>query len=110
MRNEGAILTVDQMSTGTRDQLYLALRLSGLELHLADNEPMPLILDDLLVQFDDRRSIQTIKTLAQFSKQSQILLFTHHEHLVDLAQKHLGPDGFHLHRLPKEAAEMAAPT
>lgn len=110
MRDGGEILTVEQMSTGTRDQLYLALRLAGLELHLADNEPMPLILDDLLVQFDDGRSIHTLKTLSQFSKQSQILLFTHHEHLVDLAQKHLGLDGFHLHRLPKEAAEAASPS
>lgn len=108
MRSGGEILTVEQMSTGTRDQLYLALRLAGLELHLADNQPMPLILDDLLVQFDDRRSIHTLKTLSQFSRQSQILLFTHHEHLVELALKHLGPDGFHLHRLPKEAAEMAS--
>lgn len=99
MRNGGEILTVEQMSTGTRDQLYLALRLAGLELHLADNEPMPLILDDLLVQFDDGRSIHTLKTLSQFSRQSQILLFTHHEHLVELARKHLGTDGFHLHRL-----------
>jgi len=104
MRKGGEILTVEQMSTGTRDQLYLALRLAGLELHLADNEPMPLILDDLLVQFDEGRSIHTLKTLSQFSRQSQILLFTHHEHLVELALKHLGPDGFHLHRLPKESA------
>lgn len=108
-RDGGAIVTVEQMSTGTRDQLYLALRLAGLELHLADNDPVPLILDDLLVQFDDRRAVYTLKTLAQFSKQSQILLFTHHEHLVDLAQKHLGPDGFHFHRLPKDVAAGASP-
>jgi len=108
MRDGGEILTIEQMSTGTRDQLYLALRLAGLELHLADNEPMPLILDDLLVQFDDKRSIHTLETLSQFSRRSQILLFTHHEHLVDLAQKHLNLDGFHLHRLPKEAVEMTS--
>jgi len=47
---------VPGMSEGTRDQLYLALRLAGLELHLEDHEPMPMILDELLVHFDDARA------------------------------------------------------
>lgn len=96
---EGETIAVESMSEGTRDQLYLALRLAGLELHLTDNEPMPLILDDLLVQFDDRRSLCALRALAKFGKTSQILLFTHHEHLVSLAESTLGITGFKLHRL-----------
>ncbi len=44
------------LSDGTRDQLYLALRLASLEHHARTGEPMPLILDDILIHFDDDRA------------------------------------------------------
>lgn len=87
---------VSGMSEGTRDQLYLALRLAGLELHLQDHEPMPMILDDLLVQFDDNRATNALKALSHLGQTSQVLLFTHHAHLVELARAGLGADSFHL--------------
>ena len=90
---------VEGMSEGTRDQLFLALRLAGLELHLADHEPMPLILDDLLVHFDDERSLRALTALHSFGQRSQVLLFTHHAHLVELAERQWGKHGFHLHQL-----------
>ena len=68
------------------DQLFLALRLAGIEQHLADREPMPLIIDDVLVNFDDRRAAATLRCIAELSKQTQVLLFTHHHHLVELAR------------------------
>ncbi len=95
----GQTVLVDGMSEGTRDQLFLALRFAGLELHLAEHEPMPMILDDLLVHFDDGRSRQALGALSQLGRQSQVLLFTHHAHLVELARDHLGDDGFHLTEL-----------
>jgi hypothetical protein len=42
------------MSDGSRDQLYLALRLATLEQHLDQAEPMPFVVDDILIGFDDR--------------------------------------------------------
>src|SRR5262249_56662870 len=42
---QDASVSVDGLSDGTRDQLFLALRLAGIERHLADREPMPLIID-----------------------------------------------------------------
>lgn len=96
---ERETIAVENMSEGTRDQLYLALRLAGLELHLADNEPMPLILDDLLVQFDERRTLCALGALAKFGETSQIFLFTHHDHIVKMAEQHLGAGAFNLHRL-----------
>lgn len=87
------------MSEGTRDQLFLALRLAGLELHLADHEPMPLILDDLLVHFDDERAMRSLAALRSFGQRSQVLLFTHHAHVVKLAESQWGKGGFHLHQL-----------
>lgn len=81
-----AIVSVDGLSDGTRDQLFLALRLAGIERHLADREPMPLIIDDVLINFDDRRACATLRCIAELSKQTQVLLFTHHKHIVDLTQ------------------------
>ncbi len=75
------------LSDGTRDQLFLALRLAGIEQHLKNREPVPLIIDDVLVTFDDLRSRATLKCLAELSAKTQVLLFTHHEHVVRLAQE-----------------------
>jgi uncharacterized protein YhaN len=91
---------VDGMSEGTRDQLYLALRLASLEKTLAAQEPLPLILDDILINFDDGRVRQTLRALREFSAQTQVLLFIHHEHLLSVAREELGDEGFFAHRLP----------
>lgn len=92
-------VAVNGMSEGTRDQLYLALRLAGLQLHLEDHVPMPLILDDLLVHFDDERASHALRALAEISGQCQILLFTHHQHVLELARNTLGADAFAEHHL-----------
>jgi uncharacterized protein YhaN len=74
------------MSDGTRDQLFLALRLAAIELHVQSAEPLPLVLDDLLVNFDDERATATLQLLLELSNEVQVLFFTHHAHLVDLAR------------------------
>ncbi len=79
------------MSDGTADQLYLALRLASLEQYLSRNEPLPFIVDDILVRFDNERSAATLKVLADLSQKTQMIFFTHHRHLVDLAQKNVNP-------------------
>jgi len=83
----GDTLGVEGLSEGTRDQLYLALRLASLERHVGANEPLPLIVDDLLVNFDDRRAAATLRLLGELSKRTQVLFFTHHSRLRDLARK-----------------------
>ena len=67
--------------------------------HLQDHEPMPLILDDLLITFDNARTSAILPGLAELSKRTQIFLFTHHEHLIDLCRETLGEGNFHLHSL-----------
>lgn len=64
----------EQLSTGTREQLYLALRLSMVKL-LFPEENMPIILDDSFVFYDDRRLTRTLAWLAQ-QNFPQIILFT----------------------------------
>jgi len=77
---------VEGMSSGTRDQLYLALRLASLEKYMESAEPMPFIVDDILVHFDDERSKATLGVLAELAEKTQIILFTHHRRLVEQAQ------------------------
>jgi uncharacterized protein YhaN len=79
-------VSVTGLSDGTRDQLFLALRLAGIERHLKDREPVPLIVDDVLVNFDDDRTLATLRCLAELAKKTQVLLFTHHRHAVNSAR------------------------
>ncbi len=87
------------MSDGTRDQLYLALRLAGLETWLTRNEPLPFIVDDILIRFDDDRAVATLRVLADLSRSTQVVFFTHHAHLVELAKKNLDPDALFVQNL-----------
>ena len=86
VRDDGEPLKVEGMSKGTADQLYLSLRLATLQLFLEGREPLPLIVDDILIQFDDNRTSATLKLLARFAEKTQVLIFTHHEHLSELAR------------------------
>ena len=89
---DGRTKTVEGMSSGTRDQLYLALRLATLEWRLEKHEPMPFIADDILINFDDHRSTATLKALAELARKNQVILFTHHRQIVEAVEA-LGRDG-----------------
>lgn len=95
----GTTVGVEGMSEGTRDQLYLALRLAAIERHGEAHEPMPVILDDLLVTFDDDRARATLPILRELGTRTQVLLFTHHRHLVELAKAALPKGAVHFHEL-----------
>ncbi len=90
VRPDGAALTVDQLSEGTRDQLYLALRLAALAENAVAGEPYPLVLDDLLMTFDETRSRAALEVLGELSATTQVLLFTHHRHVGEIAHSVLG--------------------
>ena len=87
------------MSDGTADQLYLALRLAGLMLYLEKNEPIPFIVDDILIKFDDDRAAAALGALEKISRRTQLVFFTHHLHLVQLAREYVHPDALFEHRL-----------
>ncbi len=87
LRPDQTRVSVQGMSDGTCDQLYLALRLATLEWRLEANEPIPLIVDDILVNFDDDRSRATLSVLARLSARNQVILFTHHRQVVDEARR-----------------------
>lgn len=85
LRPDGSRVAVEGMSDGTCDQLFLALRVATLESRLEAGEPMPFIVDDILINFDDRRSRATLEVLAELSRKNQVILFTHHRQVVDEA-------------------------
>ena len=98
-RFNGQLVAVEGMSDGTRDQLYLSLRLASLEQHLSVNEPLPLIADDLLIRFDDQRSKAALNVLAQTAQTTQVLFFTHHAKLLELAEDALPQTAWQEHLL-----------
>ncbi len=95
------------MSDGTCDQLYLALRLASLEHYLETHDPVPFIVDDILISFDDRRSVAALEVLAALARKTQIIFFTHHEHLIGLAEEHLPSGELFVHRLPGQRIKSA---
>ena len=86
---------VPGLSEGTRDQLYLALRLAALDQQASQGSRMPLIADDLFINFDDRRTEAGLQVLGDVSRRMQVILLTHHDHLVPLARQVLG-DGLNV--------------
>lgn len=85
VKPSGSGLLVEELSDGTRDQLFLALRLSGIYRYLDENPAFPFMADDILVHFDNERSSRTLSTLSQMADKTQVFFFTHHRHLIDLA-------------------------
>lgn len=81
----GSETPVSGLSSGTRDQLFLAIRLASLEDSRERGESMPLIADDILIEFDDERTRATLEVLAGLARRSQILLFSHHLHVAEIA-------------------------
>jgi len=99
VRPDALRLTVEKMSSGTRDQLFLALRLATVEWRLETSEPMPFIVDDILINFDDDRSRATLTVLADLSKKNQVILFTHHRRIVEEACSLIGGRAIQIHEL-----------
>jgi len=95
----GEEVRVEGMSDGTTDQLYLALRLASLETYLKNNEPMPFIVDDILIRFDDKRATAALQVLAELSTKTQVIFFTHHQHLVELAETNIDSTTLFKHSL-----------
>ena len=74
IRNNGILFDGDILSNGAKDQLYLALRLSFINM-LFKNKEIPIFLDDAFVQYDDERRKKALKLLIK-EDFSQIILFT----------------------------------
>ena len=74
--SEGAQRSVQLLSQGASDQLYLAVRLAICDMVLPEKKHVPLILDDAMLSFDDQRLHAALDYLLEESQKRQILLFT----------------------------------
>ena len=91
----GEPVAPDLLSRGTQEQLYLALRLAHIRNHAAHSAPLPVILDDILVNFDPERAERTIRALADLTRPGegaagrstpghQVVFFTCHPQTAEL--------------------------
>ena len=76
---------IAELSDGTADQLYLAVRCAVIEDYAQNGTHVPVVLDDVLVHADDQRTKAIIQGFIELSKTTQILLETHHDHVVEIA-------------------------
>ncbi len=86
IRSSKESVEISGLSDGTRDQLYLALRLAAIEEHVATVYPCPVVLDDVLINADDSRARATLTVLGNLARLTQVLFFTHHRHLEGLGR------------------------
>ena len=79
---------VEQLSGGTREQLFLALRFALVREFAGRGIELPVIMDDLFVNFDEGRTEAAVECLIEVASEGQqILFFTCHQHLAELFQK-----------------------
>ncbi len=113
--NQAQSLAVEVLSRGTREQLFLALRLALVNSYARRGVRLPLVLDDVLVNFDVGRAKAAALVLRDFAKQGhQVLIFTCHEHISKLfkhlkAEVRLLPDNAHPQAAAEEPSQKTRP-
>jgi uncharacterized protein YhaN len=97
VRHEGEkVLVNEKFSMGTLNQIYFSLRLSLID-HLDYNkEQLPLCFDELLVNWDEKRLMKTLKIIEQVSTKRQVMIFTCHDWFVEHVKKMNGVKVFNL--------------
>lgn len=78
---------IDQLSRGTKEQLLVSLRLGFIEEYEKHSEPLPLVVDEIFVNFDPVRTARVADILSEFSKERQIIIFTCHPSTLDYFDK-----------------------
>ncbi len=98
VNGNGERLELKFWSSGLADQVYLALRLALAKVFSYQVESLPIILDDILVRFDENRQRSALELLVEIGKNQQIWLFTCQRSVFDMAQSVTGID---CHRLSR---------
>ena len=91
IRADGKRMDPDHLSRGTAEQLYLAIRFGYISNFTSNGEPLPVIMDDILVNFDPIRAEYTATSINKLTNTHQVLFFTCHPYTVKIFQKH-NPD------------------
>ena len=83
----GGSKSADELSKGTRFQLYLALRVAGYHEFVRVRSPVPFIADDIMETFDDFRAEETFRLFSGMAEVGQVIYLTHHRHLCEIAKR-----------------------
>ena len=83
---DGGSKIASELSKGTRFQLYLALRVAGYHEFARAHAPAPFLADDIMETFDDFRAEEAFRLLAGMAATGQVVYFTHHRHLCEIAK------------------------
>ena len=83
---DGSSKIASDLSKGTRFQLYLALRVAGYHEFARAHAPAPFLADDIMETFDDFRAEEAFRLLAGMAATGQVVYFTHHRHLCEIAR------------------------
>ena len=86
LAQDGGSKRAEDMSDGTRAQLYLSLRIAGYHEFTEAYGPVPFVADDIMESFDDDRAEQAFGLLAEIGQIGQVIYLTHHAHVLDLAK------------------------
>ena len=103
---DGQLRQPADLSSGTREQLFLALRLAYVLDYCDRCEPLPVVMDDVLVNFDDTRAAAALAALRDLGRSTQVVLLTCHRRWLDLAPS-AAPDARIL-ELPAEPSPALA--
>lgn len=77
-RDGGELLPPEALSRGTREQLFLAIRFAVVRETQSGGAPLPVLMDDVLVNFDPARAARAIRVMAELARTHQVLYFTCH--------------------------------
>jgi uncharacterized protein YhaN len=109
-RERGRVLKrVPEMSKGTREQLFLALRIAAIERYVASSGAVPVVFDDVFVESDPPRSERIFEALGELATQTQVIVLTHHEHLIEVGRRALN-DRLIIQDLPDSAPTLREAT
>ncbi|TCS84191.1 ATP-binding protein [Tepidibacillus fermentans] len=89
LRMDGRIFEPQYLSRGTVEQLFIAMRFALIE-EFTKKVELPLIFDDIFVNFDQQRLQHTLKAITELSKNHQVLIFTCHTYLVSKMKEMIG--------------------
>ncbi len=81
---DGAPKTPEHLSRGTKEQLYLALRLGAIEEAATNQERLPVVVDEVLVNFDETRAARAVQAFVDLSQRTQVVVFTCHPWIAAL--------------------------
>jgi len=88
VQGNGSFISPVQLSRGTREQLYLSMRFGLIEDYETRAEPLPIVMDDVLVNFDDTRREHVLDILRDFARDRQVIILSCHERLLETYLKY----------------------